>query len=117
MISKGLWAREDCDHICELFPIGNNVGAVRHTSFDGFDNVNNVCESGNNIFVGFLREVTVGIFRILDNGLTVMDAFVDVIEALGMKSTLEETTNNLLNLSEVIILCGGGLLERDRLYF
>jgi len=116
MISKGLWAREDCDYICELFPIGNDVRAVRHTSFDGLDDIDNVCESGNNIFVGFLREVTVGILRILDNGLTVVDTFVDVIEALGVESTLEETTNDLLKLSEVIIL-GGSFLERDRFYF
>jgi len=116
VVSKGLWAREDCDHICELFPIGNDMRAVRHTSFDGLDDVDNVCESGNNIFVGFLREVTVGILRILDNGLTVVDTFVDVIEALGVESTLEETTNDLLKLSEVIIL-GGSFLERDRLYF
>jgi hypothetical protein len=90
--------------------------AVRHTSFDGLDDIDNVCESGNNIFGGFLREVTVGILRILDNDLTVVDTFVDVIEALGVESTLEETTNDLLKLSEVIIL-GGSFLERDRLYF
>jgi len=80
------------------------VRAVRHTSFDGLDDVDDVCESGNNILNVLFREVTVGILRILDDGLTVMDTFVDIIEALSLESTLEETTDDLLNLSEVIFL-------------
>ena len=78
--------------------------AVRHTSFDGLDDVDDVCESGNNILNVLFREVTVGILRILNDGLTVIDAFIDIIEALSVESTLEETTDDLLNLSEVIFL-------------
>jgi len=81
------------------------VRAVRHTSFDGLDDIDDICESGNNILDVLFREVTVGILRILDDGLTVMDTFVDIIEALSLESTLEETTDDLLNLSEVIFFC------------
>ena len=101
VVSESLWALKDGSHLDEFLPVSLDVRAVRHTGFDLLDEISDVFKSSNNVLGILLLEVTNSGLNIRDDVLTILNAFVDIIETFGIEGSSKETTNDFFNLFDI----------------
>jgi hypothetical protein len=101
VVGEAGWAVEDFNHFLELGPVSGKAGAIGHTGLDGLQEISKLFHTSDNFISTSSFEVCVGGFSICEDVFGISNAGVDIIEVLGVESTLEDTLNDSDKLESV----------------
>jgi hypothetical protein len=91
---------ESFDHVGHLLDVHGNVTAVGHCSLDFLDHVANFLETSFDMADILLFEVIDGSGGIRHKAFSILEALVNICEALSIEGTLQETFNDVNSLSD-----------------
>jgi hypothetical protein len=95
MPSEGREVSESSNDSLELVEIAREVATVGHARLDLGNEVGEGFETGNDVIKVLLLEVSDGGLSIRDDTFSILDALLDVSEALGLNSALKESFDDL----------------------